>query len=967
VTHAPRAIATTPPAINAWNAEFLEAEYQRFAADPSSVSPDLAAFFSGFDLGVARSPTGPGLPPALTAGAAPESDASRFQAAVDDLIAAYREQGHLAASIDPFGREGERPRALTLGAHGLSEADLSRVVHTGSLKLADNATLREVVEILEQTYCGSIGFEITHVDREEDRAWLMDRIESVRGRVPLTSEQRIKILHQLLRAEEFEKFLGKRYPSDKRFSLEGSESTIPLLDHLMEQASELGVEEMVVGMAHRGRLNVLNNIMGKTYEQIFTEFEDNSPDAWANDGGDVKYHRGYSGERRFPNGKTLHVALSSNPSHLESVNAVVEGRTRAKQRLRGDLQRTRVVPLLIHGDGALPAQGVVAEVLNLAYLDGYTTGGTVHAVINNLVAFTTSPEDGRSTRYCTDIAKMIAAPVFHVNGEDPEAVIATAQFAIEYRQKFKRDVFVDLYCYRKYGHNEQDEASYTQPLLYALIRKKSSVLKVYAERLLAEGVITEADMAEIRRRLDEALEKAQAAAKQKPYDPTIDPGGARWHGMGGRYTHDAVSTAVPMTMIEEVCAAMGRIPDGFRINPKLKNLLEARAGLPRTKQISYADAESLAYGTLLLEGTAVRISGQDVRRGTFSHRHAVLRDTESGEPYIPLNRMRELGRPGTDVPPGSAAPDGRPRQAQFCVHDSPLSEYSVLAFEYGYSLGDPNMLVLWEAQFGDFDNGAQIIIDQYLAAAEAKWDRWSGLVMLLPHGYEGAGPEHSSARLERFLLLCGNDNMQVVYPTTAPQMFHLLRRQVRRNFRKPLIVMTPKSLLRTPTGTVDELVTGRFQEMLDDPAFATGGWSRSAVKHIQLCSGKIYFELAERREKLGRKDIALIRVEQLYPFNKAMLSGILGSYPKSARFSWVQEEPRNAGAFLYINDVLRAQMGIETDSIGRETSATPATGSKHAHKVQQEQILTAAIGALPEGKSDGKSKPAAAKQPAPAH
>jgi 2-oxoglutarate dehydrogenase E1 component len=950
----------TPPSINAWNADYLEAEYARFKSDPDSVPADLQSFFRGFDLGVVRAPSN-GEPLALPA--APASEGLGFQAAVDDLIAAYRECGHLIAKIDPFGRETPRPAALSLARYGLSEADLDRPVHTGTLRLPDSGTLREVIEFLEQTYCRSIGWEITHVESEAERDWLLERVESVRGQATIANDQRIKILHQLLSAEEFEKFLGKRYPSDKRFSLEGSESTIPLLDHMLERASELGVEEVVIGMAHRGRLNVLNNIMGKTYQQIFTEFEDNSPGA--NDGGDVKYHRGYSGVRRYGE-RTLHLSMASNPSHLESVNGVVEGRTRAKQRLRGDRDRTRVVPLLIHGDAALPAQGVVAETLNLSYLDGYTCGGTVHAVINNLVGFTTSPEDGRSTRYCTDIAKMIAAPVFHVNGEEPEAVVFAARLAVDYRQQFKRDVFVDLYCYRKYGHNEQDEASYTQPLLYALIRKKSSVLKVYAERLLAEGVISEADMGEIRRRLDEALETAQAAAKQTPYDPTIDPGGARWQGMGGKYAHDPVATAVPLDTIREVCGALGRVPDDFHINPKLKALLDARANLPQTRQISYADAESLAYGTLLLEGTAVRISGQDVRRGTFSHRHAVFRDTETGHPYIPLNHMRELGRPGTDQPPRSIGADARTRQAQFCVHDSPLSEYSVLAFEYGYSLGDPDMLVLWEAQFGDFDNGAQIIIDQYLAAAEIKWERWSGLTMLLPHGYEGAGPEHSSARLERFLLLCANDNLQVVYPSTAPQMFHLLRRQVRRNFRKPLIVMTPKSMLRTPTGTIDELTTGRFQEIIDDPAFVSGGGKRDGVKQIALCSGKLYFELAERREKLSRKDIALIRVEQLYPLHKEMLKGILASYPKTAKVAWVQEEPRNAGAFLYMDDALRNQIGVAAvEYIGREASATPATGSKHAHKVQQEQVLTKAVGALPTGKTDAPATTPPARKPAP--
>ncbi len=952
MTTSPRAIV---PSVNGWNAEFLDAEYQRFRADPASVPADLAAFFHGFDLASAGAP---GLPDAAGAGrplpdgrgSASTDGTARFQSAVDNLIDAYRESGHMAAKLDPFGRVRERPPELALAHHGLSESDLDRTVHTGSLKLPDSATLRQVVKLLEETYCGSIGFEIMHVESDAEQRWLLDRIEAERGRIALSKQQKAYILEQLLRAEEFENFLQKRYADQKRFSLEGSESTIPLLDHMVNAAADLGVEEIVLGMAHRGRLNVLNNIMGKTYEQIFTEFEDNL-EGESNDGGDVKYHRGYSGTRTTPAGKVVHMAAASNPSHLESVDAVVEGRTRAKQRLRGDLQRTRVVPVLIHGDGALPAQGVVAEVLNLAYLDGYTTGGTIHAVINNLVAFTTSPEDGRSTPYCTDIAKMIAAPVFHVNGEDPEAVIATAQFAVEYRQKFKRDVFIDLYCYRKYGHNEQDEATFTQPLLYALIKKKASVLKVYAEKLLAEGVIAESDMTEIRRRLDEALNKAQAAAQKAPSDPTIDPGSARWKGMSGDYTHDAVKTAVPLEVLQEVCEAMGRVPDGFNLNPKLKPLMAARAGLLKSKAVSYADCESLAYGTLLLEGTAVRLSGQDCRRGTFSHRHAVVRDMQTGEPYMPLNNMREVGRPGTETPPRSRGGDGKPRQAQLCVHDSPISEFSIMGFEYGYSLADPDMLVLWEGQFGDFYNGAQIMVDQYLAAGEVKWDRWSGLVLLLPHGYEGAGPEHSSARMERFLLLCGNDNMQVVYPSTGPQMFHLLRRQVRRNFRKPLVIMTPKSMLRTPTGTIDELVNGRFQEVIDDPMFAGGGVQQTAgIKRLILCSGKVYFELAERREKLGRKDVAIVRVEQLYPMHAQMLGQIIRRYPKAAEMVWCQEEPRNAGAFLYMEDVVRSQLGLTgLKYIGRETSATPAVGSKHAHKVQQEQVIAEAIGALPAG------------------
>jgi 2-oxoglutarate dehydrogenase E1 component len=940
--------------VNSWNADFLEAEYERFRADPESVPPDLQAFFRGFDLAL-----GGAGPAALPPGGGGDA---RFAVGVARLIEAYRVYGHLASKLDPFGRERPNPVELQPSTYGLSEADLARPVGGGVLGLGEGASLQDLIQALEQTYCRSIGFEVMETATAEERAWLIAWIERGRGRVELTKDQRGHILEMLIQAEEFENFLGKRYPGDKRFSLEGSESAIPFLDHLITAAGDMGAEEIVLGMAHRGRLNVLNNIMGKSYEQVFTEFEDNyfEDNEEANiDGGDVKYHRGYSGERITFTGKRVHLAMASNPSHLEAVNAIVEGRTRGKQRLRGDLERRRVIPVLVHGDAAVIGQGVVAEVLNLSQLEGYTTGGTVNLVVNNMIGFTTSPEDARSGRYCTEMAKVIHAPVLHVNGEDPEAVIACAQLAVEYRQKFRKDIFVDLYCYRRYGHNEQDEATFTQPLLYAMIKRKSGVMRVYAERLLAEGVITEDDMRVIRKRLDDALEAAQRAAKETPFDPTIEPGGARWAELTGKYSHEPVNTAVSMDVLQEVCAALGRVPEGFNVNPKLKNLLEGRANLPKTKAISYADAETLAYGTLLLEGTAVRLSGQDARRGTFSHRHAVLRDMQTGEPYTPLNHIREIGRPGTDAPPLSVAADGRPRQSQFCVWDSPLSEYGVLGFEYGYSLADPNMLVLWEAQFGDFYNTAQVVVDQFVASAEVKWERWSGLVMLLPHGYEGAGPEHSSARIERFLQLCGWENIQVVYPSTGPQIFHLLRRQMKRRFRKPLIVFTPKSLLRVNTGTVDELVGGRFQEVIDDPMVVSGQIDRAKVKRLVLCTGKIYWELADRREKIAKKDVAIVRIEQLYPLHKELLAGILSAYPKGVEIVWCQEEPRNAGAFLFLDDMLRVNFGIPTlGYIGRERTSSPAVGSKTVHKYQQESILARAIGPLSDAKPRAEGKPA---------
>ncbi|MCC6425786.1 MAG: 2-oxoglutarate dehydrogenase E1 component [Phycisphaerales bacterium] len=958
MTTAPRAIS---PAVNGWNAEYLDEQYARFRADPASVSADLKAFFQGFDLGVSMPSANGAAAPAKQA----TGTASNFQANVDSLISAYRHLGHIAAHLDPFGREPERPEQFSLEYHGLSKADLSRDVSASLMGMDGTVTLGELVDRLEKTYCRTIGLEFTHIPDAKERQWFIDNFERTQGQTPLSREQRLGVLEQLIASEGFERFMQKRYPGDKRFSLEGGETTIPLINFMLESATGMGVDEVVIGMAHRGRLNVLNNVMGKTYEQIFTEFEDNWEEGFADGGGDVKYHRGYSGERTFPSGKKLHLALSSNPSHLESVNGVVLGRCRAKQRLRGDTDRVRVIPLLIHGDAALSGQGVVAECLNYSQLEGYTVGGSVHVVINNLIGFTTIPEDARSTRYCTDVAKMIDAPVLHVNGDDPEAAAAAALLAIRYRQQFKKDVFIDLVCFRKYGHNEQDEQSFTQPILANLIKQHPGVLARFKERLVAEGLVTQADVDAITERLNKSLEDAQAKAKSRPHDPTIDPAGQRWKGITSRYTFEPAKTGVSMEALEEVCQAMARTPDGFNVNPKLKGLIEQRGSLTKPKDaglnIAHADAEQLAIGTLLIEGVPVRLSGQDCRRGTFTQRHAVLRDFITGRPYIPLNNLREMGLPGSgESEPGTIAADGKARQARYCVYDSPLSEYSVLAYDYGYSLADPNMLVMWEAQFGDFDNGAQVIIDQYLAAGEIKWDRWSGLVMLLPHGYEGAGPEHSSSRLERFLLLCAQDNMQVAHPSTAAQMFHLLRRQVKRNFRKPLIVATPKKMLRDFTSRIEELVDGRFHEILDDPMFTAGSNGaksktpdRKGVKRVILCSGKLYHELAERRTLLSKIDIALVRIEQLYPLHTKRLAEVLGSYPKSAERVWVQEEPRNAGAWSFMYETVRQKLGVELPYIGREASASPATGSKHLHYVQQEAILTAAIGAKPKGaKSD---------------
>jgi len=972
----------TVPSINQWNAEYLEEQYKVYTTDPSLLDPEIRAFFQGFDLAHAGELRLFGDGPKTTqdvvasAGTAPVSigpikvtptigrpagQASHFEAIVDDFIGAYRDQGHLCAQIDPFDRPRTRPDSLTLGYHGMTESDLDRQVDGTSMGLGSQIPLRDVITLLESVYCSTIGVEFMHVADIEQRAWLIERYEKIGGKLALDKAQKANILEHLTRSESFERFLGRRYPGEKRFSLEGAESLIPLLDHMIESFSDLGSEEIVIGMAHRGRLNVLHNTIGKTLEQIFTEFEGNWSEGFADGGGDVKYHRGYSGTRRLNNGRMVHIALASNPSHLEAVNGVIAGRCRAKQRLRGDTERERVTPILLHGDAAIAGQGIVQEVLNFSQLDGYTTGGTVHIVVNNQIGFTTLPEDSRSSRYCTDIGKFIDAPIFHVNGEDPEAVVTVAQLAAEYRQKFKRDVFIDMVCYRRYGHNEQDETSFTQPLMADLIKKKPSVLKVYTEKLLAESSISEADRQSIIHRLNEALEKAQQSAQNEPNDPTIDPGSQRWDGLSHEFSFDPVETAVSKAQIEEVASAIGSVPDDFNLNPKLKKLLKDRGDLPNAEMISYADAEQLAYGTLLAEGHPVRLSGQDCRRGTFSHRHAVVRDFQTGDPYTPLNNIREVGEEGTATPPGSIADDGRARQAHFCVHDSPLSEVGVLAFEYGYSLGDPGMLIIWEGQFGDFYNGAQAIVDQFIASAEAKWERWSGLTMLLPHGHEGAGPEHSSARMERFLELCGNDNMFVVNPSTAAQTFHMLRRQVKASYRKPLIVMTPKSMLRIPTSPLSEVYDSCFKEMLDDPRFEQDGWDRSKVTKVIYCCGKVYHELDKRRADRDQRDVAILRIEQLYPFHQDLITEINARYPGAATRTWVQEETYNSGGYLHICDMFQEELGWDRPAyVGRARSSTPATGSKKQHKIEQEQILSDAVGAMPEG-DNATNKVATAK------
>jgi 2-oxoglutarate dehydrogenase E1 component len=676
-------------------------------------------------------------------------------------------------------------------------------------------------------------------------------------------------------------------------------------------------------MAHRGRLNVLVNILQKSYDQLFSEFDE----AWIEDftegGGDVKYHRGYSAERTTASGRPLRLTLSPNPSHLEHVNPVVLGRARAKQRLRGDTKREQCVPILIHGDASFPAQGVVAETFNLSRLDGYTVGGTVHIVINNQIGFTTLPQDAHSGTYCTDIAKMVEAPIFHVNGDDPEACVFVGLVAMEFRQRFKRDVVIDMWCYRRHGHNEGDEPAFTQPLMYERIAAQESVVKKYARQLIAEGHLTQEAFDAMAGRLRSEMDQAQDRSRRSPVGSTVSAFRNVWSGLQEKYSDEPVATGVAREKLRQVAWALGRVPEGFAVHRKLAKLLSYRgAAIEQDQPLDWGMGELLAYGTLLLERHPVRLTGQDVERGTFSHRHAVIFDQRDGRSYESLNAID-------------------PAQARFCVHNSPLTENACLAFEYGYSLGDPNMLVIWEAQFGDFANGAQVIFDQFIASAETKWRRSTGLTVFLPHGFEGAGPEHSSARLDRLLALCANNNMQVVYPTTPAQHFHLLRRQMKRNFRKPLIVLTPKSLLRHPatTSRVAELVEGHFQAVVDDASVAEPG----RVSRVLLCAGKVYYDLVEHRARARRDDIAIVRIEQLYPLRVPAIEQVLQRY-RGAEVVWVQEEPMNMGAWRYMEDRLRQLFGLMVGYVGRPENSTPAVASEKMHRQEQQKIMIEAVG-----------------------
>ncbi len=907
--------------VNGWNADYIEALYERWAADPTSVDDDWRQFFAGFDLGLREISEAGELAPRS---AQVVDLAHTKQGRVADLIFHYREIGHLAAHLDPLGSERPFPERLHLESFELTDADLEESFDPADLPLEGPAKLGDIIELLEDTYCRHIGVEFMHVQDPQQQRWLQERMERVRNRPRLTSDQKRRIFCELSEADAFETFLHTRYTAKKRFGLDGGESLIPMLDQIIEQGPVMNVREFTLGMAHRGRINVLVNILHKTYDQIFTEFDESWVEDFLEGGGDVKYHRGYSSDHVTDAGHNIRLTLSPNPSHLEFVGPVVLGRARAKQRIREDANREQCVPILIHGDASFPGQGVVAESLNMVKLDGYTVGGALHLIINNQVGFTTNPMDAHSGTYCTDIAKMTEAPIFHVNGDDPEACVWTAKLALDYRQAFKNDAVIDLWCYRRHGHNEGDEPTFTQPLLYAKIKKQRRVLRQYVDQLVAEGEITEDKARMEYDRLRAALDEAQTRTKERPVAPTVAAFGSVWSNLTENYSEDAVVTGASRDDLQAVSSAIGSVPDGFNPHAKLAKMIEYRgSAVAKNQPLDWAMGELLAYGTLLVDGHAVRLTGQDVERGTFSHRHALIVDQITGEAYDGLNNIREDA-------------------ARFCIHNSPLTESACVGFEYGYSLGDPEMLIIWEAQFGDFANGAQVYFDQFLASAEAKWDRYSGLVLYLPHGYEGQGPEHSSARLERFLQLCANNNMQVCNPTTPAQMFHLLRRQVKRSFRKPLIVLTPKSLLRHPKAVsyADELINGCFQLVIDDPQVKNPG----KVNRVILCSGKVYYDLDAHRQKIGRDDVAIVRLEQLYPLVEDELIAVLEKYSAAKDVVWVQEEPKNMGAFRFLKTTLWESLDLNLPYVGRDENASPAVASTKMHGQEQEKIMIAALG-----------------------
>jgi 2-oxoglutarate dehydrogenase E1 component len=853
--------------------------------------------------------------------AAPDSlELASKQGRVYQLINMYRVRGHLIANLDPLEtKPPTMPSELDPASYGLTIWDLERSFLTGGLAEQRELPLREILRILCDAYCRTCGIEYMHISQPEEKAWIQERVEVPPA--PLSEEDQLQILHKLIEAEVFERFLHNKYVGQKRFSLEGAESLIPMLDAVLDRAADAGMDSVVMGMAHRGRLNVLANTVGKSYSEIFHEFEGHLDPALSQGSGDVKYHLGASGKHTARSGNQVSVEVASNPSHLEAVNPVVEGLVRAKQDLLDRGEEAPVLPVLIHGDAAFAGQGVVAETLNLSQLHGYRTGGTVHVIVNNQLGFTTSPDYGRSSTYASDVAKMIQAPILHVNGDDPESCLRIARLAFDYRQAFKKDVVIDMWCYRRFGHNEGDEPSFTQPLMYAKIKSRPSVRKLYTQTLVNRGDFSledaERSLEAFRQRLQQAFDDFREDVKA----PEVE---LERPAASVAADQDA-PTPVDRERLDHIVDRLTTVPDGFAVHPKLTKWLMGRRQALDRNAIDWSLGEALALGSLLQEGRVVRLSGQDTRRGTFSQRHSVLVDQRTGEQYTPLSHI------------GSG-------QGRFFVYDSLLSEFAALGFEYGYSVASPEALVLWEAQYGDFINGAQIIVDQFIVAAEEKWGQRSGLVLLLPHSFEGQGAEHSSARVERFLQLAAEDNLQVAWPSTAAQYFHLLRRQALRAGRKPLVILAPKSLLRLPAtrSTVEELTAGRFQQVLADPAQP----DPEKIRRVLLASGKVYYDLAKRRAEDHLDSVALVRVEQLYPFPGAPIRRQLDAYPNAERLLWVQEEPENMGAWAYLAARFDHVLGARIEVVSRDEAAAPATGSPSTHQRQQRRLLDRALADL---------------------
>ena len=893
--------------------EFLDAQYQRWKAAPGQVSAEWQAFFEGFELAL-------GGGECRLEGVCDKRQVL-LQARVEELIARHRELGHLLACLDPLSSCAIDHPLLNLAAFDLTEEDLDRVFYTPQCSLWDQAALGDIVTMLRETYCRSVGVEYTHLQDPEERRWLEERMETVRNRPSFDPRTRRAILRCICETTLFDQFLHSRYLGQKRFSIQGAEVAIPMLWALLDRAAELGAMDVVLGMAHRGRLNVQTNLLGRPFQEVFCEFEGSyDPDSLVGSG-DVKYHKGYLGEIQTESGKSIRVLLATNPSHLEAVDPVVEGIARGLQDLLGDGGREAVVPILIHGDAAFAGQGVVFETLNLSQLDGYKTGGTIHLVINNQIGFTTLPEDARSTRYSTDGAKMLMVPVFHVHGENPEAAVHVMRLACEYRYRYGKDVVVDLVCYRRYGHNEGDEPYFTQPQMYERIKNRPPLMTLYAEILQQSGDLSEAELQELAEGYTARLEQAYREVHELACPIPLDRFYPFWQGGHGSYDRDAEETGVSSDTLITIAGNATSVPDGVSVHPKLGKMLARRLDTVRKGEgIDWATAEMLAFGTILTEGIPVRLSGEDCRRGTFSQRHCALTDMQTGAHFVPLNHLQE-------------------GQARLDVFDSLLSENAVLGFEYGYSSVRPETLVLWEAQFGDFVNSAQVIIDQFIVSGESKWHRLSGLVLLLPHGFEGQGPEHSSARIERFLQLCAEDNIQVCYPSTPAQYFHLLRRQVKRSVRKPLVVFTPKSLLRHPSAVsrLDALTEGSFQEILCESVTE----KRPGV--VLLCSGKIAYELMEKRQILELSDHAIVRLEQFYPRPDARMREVVSRFQDAREWRWVQEEPANMGGWPFVRSWLKELVGKPIRYVGRPESASPATGYARVFKEQQARLLADAL------------------------